>query len=314
MNKHSVIDDDAYSLFSPKKTQFELVYYPNHGAISGTAASLLSFVSMTIASPEKNEFWPFVDKTLQGYLDQNLSLQHFLVNIYNEVDLVDFVLLQKWIPIVIMIMCVKSLNLIFHRSTEGKDFPLPLLVFQSESLVELHLQGCDLSTLESTDNVMLNNLRTLRLHELDITDEVFEKIISETFDNFSSFFPCLNELRLNECKGLEEIKWESKILLLWYKLIVTPSEKDTTAWFLKLNKLLKALSQSHITLSLDPYEYKKLHINGSYGGFYKPVLVEHLKFASSSEPSILNCFFHICRPMYIHMDLPPMTYTAVNQN
>ncbi|KAL3634946.1 hypothetical protein CASFOL_022000 [Castilleja foliolosa] len=380
----------------------------------------------------KKEFWSFVDKTLQRYLDQNLSLQKFLVCIFHcDVDLV---LLQKWIPVLIMNMGVRSLNLI-----TTSFFSLPLVIFQSESLVELHLQLCDLKILESTNNVMLNNLLTLRLHYLDITDEIFEKIISgcplienldllycfflksiklrkhrniknfacitlkeiiieieephilesfyienccsdwflrhrnthfphlkslnlnsvqlpETLNNFSSFFPCLNELILDSCPGLKEFRllsssikrltirtdrvnpgkrinafidtpnilyfeysghgflpsikftttsneWKSQITLCYEQEY---SDNDATSWFLKLNKMLKALSQSHITLSLDPDEYQKLHINDSYGGFYKPVVVEHLKlrecYSSYFDPAILNCFFRIFRPCYIHMD------------
>ncbi|KAL3635004.1 hypothetical protein CASFOL_022058 [Castilleja foliolosa] len=383
---------------------------------------------------KKKKIWCFVDKTLQRYLDQNLSLQKFFFDIECEVD---FELLQKWIPVLIMNMGLRSLSLIFdwnHNSTI--DFPLPLVVFQSESLVELHLQWCNLNTLKPTDCVMLNNLQTLRLHYVDITDEIFEKIISgcplienldlswctllssiklhkhhnikdfgssgngliefenthtlesvriqnfsrgwflplkkmhfphlksldlykvqlpaDIFDNFSSFFPCLNELILNGCKGLKEFRllsssikrltiimgtrnrikafidtpnilyfeysdngylpsikfgttsneWKSEISL-WYKL--SRSNKDAKAWFLKVNKLLKALSQSHITLVFNPSKYKKLHINDSHGGFYKPVVVKHLKlwecFPSSSDSAILNCLFRICRPRYIHMDL-----------
>ncbi|KAL3635003.1 hypothetical protein CASFOL_022057 [Castilleja foliolosa] len=379
----------------------------------------------------KTEFWSFLDKTLQRYLDQNLSLQKFLLDIH----LIDLVLLKKWIPVVIMDMGVRSLKLIFSYS--GTSFGLPLVVFQSESLVELHLQCRNLSKLKSTDNVMLNNLRTLRLHYVYITDEVFEKIISgcplienldmlkcigmksiklhkhhnikefvcsvsvpviveiedslsleslriencchnwflphktmhfphlkslnlygvelpaETFGNFSSFFPSLIELSLNYCKGEKEFillsssikrltinmdlknrikafidtpnllyfeysgdgflpsikfmatsnEWKSQISLC-YKL--KPSDNDATSWFFKLNKLLKALSQSHITLKLNAYNYQKLHINDSLGGFYKPVVVKHLKlrgdFSSSSDPTKLNYFFRICRPRYIHMD------------
>ncbi|KAL3634894.1 hypothetical protein CASFOL_021948 [Castilleja foliolosa] len=379
----------------------------------------------------ENEFWSFVDKTLQRYLDQNLSLQKILVDIYNNE--VDFELLQKWIPIVIMNMCVRWFNLISRRSYIV--FPLPLVVFQSESLVELHLQECDLSILKSTNNVMLKNLQTLRLHDVDITDEIFDKIISscplienldllycsgleslklhkhhkiksfacsgdddqiiieieepqtlesvhiqncqdwflrhknmhfshlkslnlfmvkvpaETLDNFSSFFPCVNELILNKCDGVKDFlllsssikrltiimdmrnrmkafidtpnilyfeysghgflpsiefattsnEWNSQITVV-YKL--RHSHNDATFWFLELNKLLKALSQSHITLILNPNEYNKLHINDSYGSFYKPVVVEHLKFwesFSSSSSAILNCFFRVCRPCYLHM-------------
>ncbi|KAL3634831.1 hypothetical protein CASFOL_021885 [Castilleja foliolosa] len=382
------------------------------------------------------EFWSFVDKTLQRYLDQNLSLQKFLVDIHYKVD---FVLLKKWIPLLIMNMGISSFTLIFYCS---KLFPLPLVVFQSESLVELHLQQCDLRTLKSADNVKLNNLQTLRLHIVDITDEIFEKIISscplidnldlymcsglksiklhkhhnikdfacwvsddqtiiefedphplesvciqnclkcylrhknmhfthlksldlyrvhlpvETFDNFSSFFPCLSELILYSCDGLKEFllssssikrlilkmdqrdrikafidtpnilyfeyscygegvlpsikftttsnEWKSNISLS-YKL--KPSGKDTTSWFLKLNKLLTALSQSHITLNLFCSKCKKLDINGYYGGFYKkvkPVVVEDFKLfrclSPPSGPVIFDCFFRICRPRFIHIE------------
>ncbi|KAL3634902.1 hypothetical protein CASFOL_021956 [Castilleja foliolosa] len=382
----------------------------------------------------KNEFWPFLDKTLQRYLDQNLSLQKFLVYIIYEVD---FVLLQKWIPLVIMNMGVRSLTLNLSWSTKAY-LPLPLVVFQSESLVELHLTLCDLNTLKSTDNIMLNNLQTLRLHYVDITDEIFEKIISgcplienldmfkciglksikfhkhhnlkyidcsvnvplviefddplplesvriqnfsrdwflshknmqfphlksldlyrvqlpaHIFDNFSSFFPCLNELSLNECKGLKEFlllsssikrlilkmdqrdrikafidtpnilyfeysgrdflpsiefattsnEWASHISV-WYKL--ERSDNDATSWFLKLNKLLIALSQSHITLKIIRSNNDTLHIKDSDGRLYKPVVLDHLRLLeclpSSSDPAILNCFLRICRPWYIYVDL-----------
>ncbi|KAL3634856.1 hypothetical protein CASFOL_021910 [Castilleja foliolosa] len=340
----------------------------------------------------KNVFFSFLDRTLQRYLDQNLSLQKFLV--YNEYE-VDFVLLQKWIPVLIMNIGVRSFNISFHESSNF--FPLPLVVFQSESLVELHLQRCDLKILESTYNVvMLKNLQTLRLHYVYITDEIFEKIISgcplienldmfmcsgfksiklhkhhiiknlpcflderciieaedphtlesfyienrclnwslphknmhfphlkslklqdvklnaDTFSNFSSFFPCLNELIINNCNGFEEFSLLSSSIkrltiimglknrikaffdtpnILYFEYscdgdAVLPSIKFTTTsneWkskislscklersdkdLLELNKLLKALNQSHITLSLYHTVFrKKLDIDDSYGG------------------------------------------------
>ncbi|KAL3634934.1 hypothetical protein CASFOL_021988 [Castilleja foliolosa] len=380
----------------------------------------------------KEEIWPFLDKTLQGYLDQNFSLQKFLIDIYYyEFDLV---FLQKWIPVLIMKLGVRSLSLMF--SYGAKAYPLPSVVFQSESLVELHLQHCNLRTLKPNDNVMLNNLQTLRLHNVDIIDKILEKILSgcplienldlleciglksiklhkhhkikgfgcsvddnedqiiieiedpqtyesvhiqncqdwffrhknmhfphlktldlykvpfpaETLNNFSSFFPCVNELILNKCHGVKDFlllsssikpltiimdmrnkikafidtpnilyfkydgflptikfattsnEWKSKISLC-YKL--KPLGKDSTSWFLKLNKFLNALCQSHITLRLTN---KNLHIKDLelLGWFCKPVVVKYLKllgwFYHPSGPAILNCFFRICRPRYIHMD------------
>ncbi|KAL3621074.1 hypothetical protein CASFOL_035986 [Castilleja foliolosa] len=384
----------------------------------------------------QKQFWSFLDNTLQRYLDRNLTLHQFIFDVSSAFD---FVLLQKWIPVVITNMCVRSLKLIVSCGTIV--FPLPFIVFQSELIVELLLEGLDLNILASTENVMLklNNLRTLRLRYVNIRDEIFEKIISgcplienlsliycrglksiklhkhqnikefvcyvsgqtiieiedphalecfyvrnwhccwnwknkhfphlkslnldmvqlpaETFNNFSSFFPCLKELTLNLCEGLEEFsllsssikrliikmdsrssikafidtpnilyfeysthgfrhflpsiefaktsnEWNSQITV-WYKL--RRSENEAMSWFLKLNKLLEGLSQSHITLTLIRDKYKKLDINDSFEGFYKPVVVEHLKlwdcFSSSSDPDLLNCFFRICRPRYIHMNL-----------
>ncbi|KAL3634865.1 hypothetical protein CASFOL_021919 [Castilleja foliolosa] len=454
MNKHSVKrtrvdedDDDGSGIITDRLSQFPqhilhhiLSLLPQKDAVRTCVLSKswrylwhgrlnVEFRDNCLA--RKNDFWSFLDKTLQRYLDQNLSLHKFIVEIHSVA--VDFALLNKWIPLLIMNMGVRSFNLIFHESIIF--FPLPLVVFQSESLVELHLKKCDL---KSTFNVMLNNLQTLRLHFVYITDEIFDNIISgcplienldmlfcsglksiklrkhsniknfacimlgeiiietenpqilesvsiqncrdwfirhrnthfphlkslklhrlqlpETFDNFSSFFPCLNELILESCHGLKEFRllsssitrliikmysinpgkrikafidtpniryfeysghdflpsikftttsneWKSQINLCY---TLEPSDNDATAWFLKLNKLLKALSQSHITLTLAPYEYKKLHINDSYGGFYKPVVVEHLKlwgfYPSYFDPAILNCLFRIFRPRYIQME------------
>ncbi|KAL3634991.1 hypothetical protein CASFOL_022045 [Castilleja foliolosa] len=454
MNKHSIkrrrVDDDDGSAITVDRLS-QLPQPILHNILSllpqrdSVRASLLSkswrylwhgrlnveFCDIDYCLDRKEEFWPFLDKTLQRYLDQNFSLQKFQVGIYRQE--VDFALLQKWIPVLIMNMGVRSFNLIFHESFIF--FPLPLVVvFQSESLVELHLQQCDLNIFKFTDNVMLNNLRTLRLSYVRIRDEIFDKIISgcplienldltwchflksiklrkhcnikkfrcmaphetiveienpqtlesvcincrdwfchrnthfphlkslklygvqlpaDMFDNFSSFFPCLNELILDSCPGLNVFRllsssikrltmnmysiirgkrikafidtpniryfeysghgflpsikftttsneWKSQISL-WSK--PQHSDNDAMSWFLKLHKLLKALSQSHITLSLNPNEYKKLHINDSYGGFYKPVVVEHINFESSFDTAILNCLFRICHPRYIHMDL-----------
>ncbi|KAL3634859.1 hypothetical protein CASFOL_021913 [Castilleja foliolosa] len=456
MNKHSIkrrrrVDDDGSGIITDRLSQFPqhilhhiLSLLPQKDAVRTCVLSKswrylwhgrlnVEFRDNCLA--RKNNFWSFLDKTLHRYLDQNLSLHKFIVEIHSVA--VDFALLNKWIPLLIMNMGVRSFNLIFHRSS-NIVFPLPLVVFQSQSLVELHLQNCNLTKLKSTFSVMLNNLQTLRLHFVYITNEIFDKIISgcplienldllfcsglksiklrkhfniknfacvmlgeiiietenpqilesvsiqnsrdwfirhrnthfphlkslnlhsvqlpETFDNFSSFFPCLNELILESCHGLKEFRllsssitrliikmysinpgkrikafidtpnilyfeysghgflpsikftttsneWKSQINLCY---TLEPSDNDATAWFLELNKLLKALSQSHITLTLAPYEYKKLHINDSYGGFYKPVVVEHLKlwgfYPSYFDPAILNCLFRIFRPRYIQME------------
>ncbi|KAL3621069.1 hypothetical protein CASFOL_035981 [Castilleja foliolosa] len=142
----------------------------------------------------QKQFWSFLENTLQRYLDQNLTLHQF---IFDCRSVFDFALLQKWIPVVITNMCARSLNLIC--SCSSTVFRLPFIVFQSEFLVESHLEGRSLKILESTEkNIMLNNLRTLRLHWVNITDEIFEKIISGC--------PLIENLSLLTCFGLKSIK------------------------------------------------------------------------------------------------------------
>ncbi|KAL3634814.1 hypothetical protein CASFOL_021868 [Castilleja foliolosa] len=267
----------------------------------------------------KPELWSFLDKTLQRYLDHNFSLQKFLVDIRSVVD---YTLLQKWISMAITNMGVKSLNLIF--SCSSIDFRRPLIAFLSETLVELHLQNCNLNTLKSTDDVMLNNLRTLLLHSVYITDENFDKIISgcplieklylllmdsiNPGERMKAFIDTPNILYFAYFGHgfLPSIKFTTTSNEWASHISVWPSDNDAMSWFLELNKLLKALSQSHITLNLIHDEYKKLNIIDSYGGFDKPVVVKHLGllgyFSSSSFRAILNCYFRVCRPRYIHMD------------
>ncbi|KAL3634826.1 hypothetical protein CASFOL_021880 [Castilleja foliolosa] len=267
----------------------------------------------------KNDFWPFLDKTLQSRcsglksikLHKHHKIKSFACSVDDDQTIIEF------------------------------EDPHPLESVCIQNCLKCYLRH---------KNMHFTHLKSLDLYR-----------VAETFDNFSSFFPCLSELILDSCDGLKEFRlfsssikrltikmnqmkpgkginafidtpnilyfeyscygdgvlpsikftttsneWKSNISLS-YKL--KPSGKDTTSWFFKLNKLLTALSQSHITLNLFCSKCKKLDINGYYGGFYKkvkPVVVEDFKLfrclSPPSGPVIFDCFFRICRPRYIHIE------------
>ncbi|KAL3634985.1 hypothetical protein CASFOL_022039 [Castilleja foliolosa] len=291
----------------------------------------------------KNEFWSFVDKTLQRlhYLDITDEIFEKIISGCPLIENLD------------LLYCffLKSIKLRKHRNIKNfACITLKEIIIEIEEphiLESFYIENCCSDWFLRHRNTHFPHLKSLNLNSVQLP---------ETLDNFSSFFPCLNELILDSCPGLKEFRllsssikrltirtdrvnpgkrinafidtpnilyfeysghgflpsikftttsneWKSQITLCYEQEY---SDNDATSWFLTLNKMLKALSQSHITLSLDPDEYQKLHINDSYGGFYKPVVVEHLKlrecYSSYFDPAILNCFFRIFRPCYIHMD------------
>ncbi|KAL3634877.1 hypothetical protein CASFOL_021931 [Castilleja foliolosa] len=249
-----------------------------------------------------------------------------------------------------MLKCIGLKSIKLHRHHNIKDFvcsvnvPLIIEIEDPHALESLRVENCCHNWFLRHKNMHFPHLKSLKLQRV--------KLNAKTFSNFSSFFPCLNELIINNCNGFKEFRLLSSSIkrltikmglknrikafidtpnILYFEYsgdgdAVLPSIKFTTTsneWkskislsckldrsdkdFLKLSKLLKALSQSHITLKFFHNVFKKLHIDDSYGGIYKPVVVEHLKlrgiFTSYLDPVILNCFFRICRPLYIHMDL-----------
>ncbi|KAL3634825.1 hypothetical protein CASFOL_021879 [Castilleja foliolosa] len=316
----------------------------------------------------KKEFWPFLDKTLQsdfskmdpyGYREYGVMLNNLRTLRLHYVNITD----EVFEKIILGCPLIENLDLLdcyglksikLHKHHIIKNFRC---FMDRQTVIEIEnphtLESFYIENWCPDRSFPLTNLHFPHLKSLDLYRV---HLPAETFENFSSFFPCLSELILKSCDGLKEFRllsssikrltiesglrnrikaafidtpnilyfefscdgnsslpsikftttsneWKSHISL-WYKL--ESYEKDDTSWLLKLDKLLMALSQSHITLKLYANNYKKLHINDSLGGFYKPVVVEHLKlrgdFSSSSDPTKLNYFFRICRPRYIHMD------------
>ncbi|EYU35747.1 hypothetical protein MIMGU_mgv1a018689mg [Erythranthe guttata] len=79
---------------------------------------------------------------------------------------------------------------------------MPSVVFKAESLELLHLNRCNLGQ-NIPENIPFVRLRVLRLSNVSVENEVFEKIISSC--------PLLTTMSLDGCKGLKTIKLEKKI-------------------------------------------------------------------------------------------------------
>ncbi|XP_012839453.1 PREDICTED: F-box/LRR-repeat protein 25-like [Erythranthe guttata] len=153
----------------------------------------------------KQDFPSTVDKTLQQYYDQGLSLEKFRLYLsllgkdysYHE----SVLLLHKWIPL-LKAMGVKEfcLSILFDHTSGITD--MPSVVFKAESLELLHLNRCNLGQ-NIPENIPFVRLRVLRLSNVSVENEVFEKIISSC--------PLLTTMSLDGCKGLKTIKLEKKI-------------------------------------------------------------------------------------------------------
>ncbi|KAK6161586.1 hypothetical protein DH2020_004967 [Rehmannia glutinosa] len=137
-----------------------------------------------------------LDKTLQGYHDQKLCVQEFLVWMSN-VDSESVLVLPKWIPRVVIDMGVKTFLLHYYLEN-STYFDFPSVVFEAKSLEELYLERCKLGGLKAPDKVLFSHLQTLYLTRVYITDETFQKIISSC--------PLIEYMFLFNCEGLRTIK------------------------------------------------------------------------------------------------------------
>ncbi|KAL3629749.1 hypothetical protein CASFOL_026971 [Castilleja foliolosa] len=147
----------------------------------------------------KETFFSVLDKTLKRYHDLKLSVHK--LNLAMSIDDSQVKpLLLKWIPkFIIPDMRLKSFNLsLYGHGSFSEYFDLPSILFKAESLQSLHLNGCKLSQINSTDEVLLNRLHTLTLSDVHITKETLEMILSNN--------PMLENASLFKCKGFKIIR------------------------------------------------------------------------------------------------------------
>ncbi|CAA0833955.1 Unknown protein [Striga hermonthica] len=156
------------------------------------ALSLLSRLWSNLDSTQQN-FDSIVDRTLQGYLDQNLSIHQLHLHLSTPVSEPVISLINNWIPM-IPDLNIKVFKLIFLSPT----FDLSLTPPYYESLEELHLRNCKLSLVES---VRFDRLCILTLEHVQVDDGTFETIMLGC--------PSLMCLVLYFCGGLRNVRLRS---------------------------------------------------------------------------------------------------------
>ncbi|EYU30169.1 hypothetical protein MIMGU_mgv1a006063mg [Erythranthe guttata] len=147
---------------------------------------------------KEQEFLSVVDETLRGYLDQGLRLEEFHLHMSNHVSVS---LLDKWIPkLVSMGVNDFRLYVLSKHEVDGMvDLPV---VLKAEPLTLLWLYNCDLGR-NIPENIPFVRLEVLRLHNVSIEQEIFDKVISSCALLASMWF--------QDCKGLTTIKLETKL-------------------------------------------------------------------------------------------------------
>ncbi|EYU33034.1 hypothetical protein MIMGU_mgv1a019771mg [Erythranthe guttata] len=128
----------------------------------------------------KQDFLSTVETTLQQYYDQGLSLEKFRLYLsllgkdYSHHE--SMLLLDKWVPL-LKVMRVKEFCLsILSDHTPGIT-DLSSVVFKAEALELLHLNRCSLGK-NIPENIPFLRLQVLRLSNVLVENEVFEKLIS----------------------------------------------------------------------------------------------------------------------------------------
>ncbi|KAL3642212.1 hypothetical protein CASFOL_013027 [Castilleja foliolosa] len=152
---------------------------------------------------KKEKLPSFVDKTLQRYHDQKLPIQELRLTIFGD-DSESIPFLEKWIPVAILNLGVKTFDLSFYCTCSDKSpfFNLPHVLFESETLQSLPLYGCKLN---QTPVILCKHLKKLLFDSVYIADETLDMILSSC--------RLLECLVIHRCKGLKNIKLDDRISL-----------------------------------------------------------------------------------------------------
>ncbi|EYU30160.1 hypothetical protein MIMGU_mgv1a023705mg, partial [Erythranthe guttata] len=144
------------------------------------------------------QFLSVVDTTLQRYCDQRLRVEEFHLRIFlREMDHEFVSLLEKWIRAP-TVTGMKKLRFSNGSGHFLGSVDLPSVVFEVESLQDLHVESFVLGRETIERIVVFKHLRSLCLEQVRIKDDVFETIISNC--------PSIETLVVNQCKRLKKIK------------------------------------------------------------------------------------------------------------
>ncbi|GER54016.1 F-box/RNI-like superfamily protein [Striga asiatica] len=179
---------------SPQPRLFEILFnttQQNFVSVNSSPTNLESTENLFNSTPQ--DFVSIVNQTLQGYLDQNLSIHKLRLDLCRPVSRPVIFLLDKWIPI-ITALNIKAFEFNFYSSTLPY-YDLPSAVFLAESLEEIHLCKCRLSPVES---VRFKSLRKLTLKQVQVD--------GGTLDTKMLGCPLLRCLVLKRCWKLRNVR------------------------------------------------------------------------------------------------------------
>ncbi|CAA0833924.1 Unknown protein [Striga hermonthica] len=167
----------------------------------GSTRPNLEFSEELFNSTQRN-FVSVVDRTLQGYTDQKLSINKLHLDFSKPISLPVVSLLRRWIP-KIAALNIKVFKLNFLSPPTHPFLPyapayydLPSAVFLAESLEELHLSKCRLSPV--VESVRFESLRSITLEHVHVDGRTFEtKMLG---------CPLLRRLVIKRCGGLRNIR------------------------------------------------------------------------------------------------------------
>ncbi|EYU17874.1 hypothetical protein MIMGU_mgv1a021484mg [Erythranthe guttata] len=146
------------------------------------------------------EFLSTIETTLRRYCDQMMCLEEFRLSIsvgYSDHISVSF--LERWIP-TLKNMGVKDFRLFVCSKNSGKRelvIKLPIVVFDADSLQDLHVEGFMFDQQTIGRNVVSKHLKKLHLERVIIDDMIFKKIIASC--------PLIETMILKSCKALRNI-------------------------------------------------------------------------------------------------------------
>ncbi|EYU30204.1 hypothetical protein ABFS82_05G051700 [Erythranthe guttata] len=145
---------------------------------------------------DKREFLSFVDNTLQQYRDQRLCLDefHLRISLDDYLEYESASLLEEWIPI-LTTMGVKESRLSIC-TVDHND--MPSVVFQAESLQQLHVEGFGMDRDAVPTIILSKHLKKLRLRRVHIEGKIFQEILSSC--------PLIETMHVEKCGGLRNIK------------------------------------------------------------------------------------------------------------
>ncbi|EYU24933.1 hypothetical protein MIMGU_mgv1a021358mg, partial [Erythranthe guttata] len=141
------------------------------------------------------EFISLLENTLRRYCEQRLSLDECSLS-YTSLDSTSVSLLEKWIPLITS-AGVKNFRLSIVPA-HFRHVKLPSVVFETESLRDLHVERFILDQKAIEKTVLFKHLNKLRLEQVCIDDRMFQKIIASC--------PLIETMFLKSCNTIRNIK------------------------------------------------------------------------------------------------------------